>query len=253
MGGGGAQGRGARDARGDPAHRRRPRGGRRRAREDAAAVQAGRRRARWPAGSQYVPWVHLDDVVGALLFLLDGGRGTYNVTAPEPVTNSELSKALGRALKPPGGAAGARARDPDALRRDGVGRHDRRARGAHAAAGRGLLVRRSRTSTTPSGQRSAEPARRRTPRRPDDRLLGDPREGVRRRAAHVGVLPLLLRGPVLWLLARGEARTQPPAAAGVRSPASSSQSTSSRGTTRSTTSAPGSRPCSATSRSSSSA
>ena len=52
-------------------------------------------------GSQYVPWVHLDDVVGALLFLLDGGRGTYNVTAPEPVTNSELSKALGRALKRP--------------------------------------------------------------------------------------------------------------------------------------------------------
>ena len=52
-------------------------------------------------GSQYVPWVHLDDVVGALLFLLDRGRGTYNVTAPEPVTNSELSKALGRALKRP--------------------------------------------------------------------------------------------------------------------------------------------------------
>ena len=52
-------------------------------------------------GSQCVPWVHLDDVVGALLFLLDGGRGTYNVTAPEPVTNSELSKALGRALKRP--------------------------------------------------------------------------------------------------------------------------------------------------------
>ena len=52
-------------------------------------------------GSQYVPWVHLDDVVGALLFLLDGGRGAYNVTAPEPVTNTELSKALGRALKRP--------------------------------------------------------------------------------------------------------------------------------------------------------
>jgi uncharacterized protein (TIGR01777 family) len=52
-------------------------------------------------GSQYVPWVHLDDVVGALLFLLDRGKGTYNVTAPEPVTNSELSKALGRALKRP--------------------------------------------------------------------------------------------------------------------------------------------------------
>jgi len=52
-------------------------------------------------GRQYVPWVHLDDVVGALLFLLDQGEGTYNVTAPEPVTNRELSKALGRALRRP--------------------------------------------------------------------------------------------------------------------------------------------------------
>jgi uncharacterized protein (TIGR01777 family) len=52
-------------------------------------------------GRQYVPWVHLDDVVGALLFLLDGGEGIYNVTAPEPVTNRELSKALGRALSRP--------------------------------------------------------------------------------------------------------------------------------------------------------
>jgi uncharacterized protein (TIGR01777 family) len=52
-------------------------------------------------GRQYVPWVHMDDVVRALLFLLDGGSGTYNVTAPEPVTNKELSKALGRALRRP--------------------------------------------------------------------------------------------------------------------------------------------------------
>ncbi len=52
-------------------------------------------------GRQYVPWVHMDDVVGALLFLLDRGSGTYNVTAPEPVTNRELSKALGRALRRP--------------------------------------------------------------------------------------------------------------------------------------------------------
>jgi uncharacterized protein len=52
-------------------------------------------------GRQYMPWVHLDDVVGGLLFLLDGGKGAYNVAAPEPVTNRELSKALGRALKRP--------------------------------------------------------------------------------------------------------------------------------------------------------
>jgi uncharacterized protein (TIGR01777 family) len=54
-------------------------------------------------GRQYVPWVHLDDVVGALLFCLDepGARGPVNVTAPEPVTNKELSRALGKVLGRP--------------------------------------------------------------------------------------------------------------------------------------------------------
>ena len=53
-------------------------------------------------GAQFVPWIHLDDVVGALIFLLDrGGSGAYNVTAPTPVTNKELSKALGRVLRRP--------------------------------------------------------------------------------------------------------------------------------------------------------
>ena len=54
-------------------------------------------------GKQYVPWIHLDDVVGAILFELDteAASGPVNVTAPEPVTNRELSKALGRVLKRP--------------------------------------------------------------------------------------------------------------------------------------------------------
>jgi len=54
-------------------------------------------------GRQYVPWVHLDDVVGALVFALDNAAadGPINVTAPEPVTNKELSKALGRVLRRP--------------------------------------------------------------------------------------------------------------------------------------------------------
>jgi uncharacterized protein (TIGR01777 family) len=54
-------------------------------------------------GRQYVPWVHLDDVVGALLLALDDDSlfGAVNVTAPEPVTNRELSKALGRVLGRP--------------------------------------------------------------------------------------------------------------------------------------------------------
>jgi hypothetical protein len=55
-------------------------------------------------GRQYVPWVHLDDVVGAMLFCLEDDErvsGPINITAPEPVTNKELSKALGRVLHRP--------------------------------------------------------------------------------------------------------------------------------------------------------
>lgn len=54
-------------------------------------------------GRQYVPWIHSDDVVGGLLFCLDtdAASGPVNLTAPESVTNRELSRALGRALKRP--------------------------------------------------------------------------------------------------------------------------------------------------------
>ena len=54
-------------------------------------------------GRQYVPWVHLDDIVGAMLFCLDneGAEGPVNLAAPEPVTNRELSKTLGRVLRRP--------------------------------------------------------------------------------------------------------------------------------------------------------
>jgi uncharacterized protein (TIGR01777 family) len=54
-------------------------------------------------GRQYVPWVYVDDVVGALLFALDTGAasGPINVGAPEPATNQELSRALGRVLRRP--------------------------------------------------------------------------------------------------------------------------------------------------------
>ncbi len=54
-------------------------------------------------GRQYVPWIHIDDVVGGLVCALedDRVRGPVNLTAPEPATNRELSKALGRALRRP--------------------------------------------------------------------------------------------------------------------------------------------------------
>jgi uncharacterized protein (TIGR01777 family) len=54
-------------------------------------------------GEQFVPWVHIDDVVGALIFCLDdqAASGPINVTAPNPVTNSELSRSLGKVLHRP--------------------------------------------------------------------------------------------------------------------------------------------------------
>jgi uncharacterized protein (TIGR01777 family) len=54
-------------------------------------------------GHQYVPWIHIDDVVGGLLFCLDNGAasGPVNLTAPTPVTNAELSHTLGRVLHRP--------------------------------------------------------------------------------------------------------------------------------------------------------
>jgi uncharacterized protein len=54
-------------------------------------------------GGQYMPWIHVDDEVRLLLWALDtdGASGTYNATAPNPVTNREFSKALGRVLGRP--------------------------------------------------------------------------------------------------------------------------------------------------------
>lgn len=54
-------------------------------------------------GRQYIPWIHLDDVVGALLFALDNddADGPLNITAPDPATNKDFSKALGRTLGRP--------------------------------------------------------------------------------------------------------------------------------------------------------
>jgi uncharacterized protein (TIGR01777 family) len=54
-------------------------------------------------GRQYVPWIHLDDVADALLLCAGDERvsGPVNLTAPNPVTNAELSKTLGRVLNRP--------------------------------------------------------------------------------------------------------------------------------------------------------
>jgi uncharacterized protein len=54
-------------------------------------------------GDQYLPWIHIDDLVGLYLKALDdpSWSGAYNASAPTPVTNKDFSKALGRALHRP--------------------------------------------------------------------------------------------------------------------------------------------------------
>jgi len=54
-------------------------------------------------GRQYMSWIHIADEVALMLAALEDERfsGPINATAPEPVTNGEFSRALGRALHRP--------------------------------------------------------------------------------------------------------------------------------------------------------
>jgi uncharacterized protein len=54
-------------------------------------------------GRQPMPWIHLHDVIGIYLAAIDGEHwsGPVHASAPQPVSNREFSKALGRALHRP--------------------------------------------------------------------------------------------------------------------------------------------------------
>jgi hypothetical protein len=55
------------------------------------------------SGRQWMAWVSLTDAIGAILFAIESGRllGPVNVVGPQPATNLEFTKALGRALHRP--------------------------------------------------------------------------------------------------------------------------------------------------------
>ncbi|MFD6455639.1 TIGR01777 family oxidoreductase, partial [Nocardia sp. NPDC060220] len=55
------------------------------------------------SGRQYLPWISLDDEVGAIVFALTHPElsGPINVAGPAPVTNAEFNRAFGRALRRP--------------------------------------------------------------------------------------------------------------------------------------------------------
>lgn len=53
-------------------------------------------------GRQYLPWIHIDDMVNAILWLLDNDlRGPFNMVSPYPVRNEQFAHALGHALRRP--------------------------------------------------------------------------------------------------------------------------------------------------------
>ncbi len=54
-------------------------------------------------GKQWMSWIALDDVIGAIFHILatDSLRGPVNVVAPEPVPNAEFTRTLGRVLGRP--------------------------------------------------------------------------------------------------------------------------------------------------------
>jgi uncharacterized protein (TIGR01777 family) len=53
-------------------------------------------------GSQYMSWIHLDDWVRLVRHLLaHAASAAWNLTAPNPVTNAEFTRALGKTLRRP--------------------------------------------------------------------------------------------------------------------------------------------------------
>lgn len=54
-------------------------------------------------GKQYMPWIHREDMVRILVFLLerDDLSGPFNASAPNPVTNAEFTQALANQLNRP--------------------------------------------------------------------------------------------------------------------------------------------------------
>jgi uncharacterized protein len=53
------------------------------------------------SGKQWFSWVHIGDVTGIYCMAIDGASGTFNATAPHPVTNYDFTKTLATVLHRP--------------------------------------------------------------------------------------------------------------------------------------------------------
>jgi uncharacterized protein (TIGR01777 family) len=54
-------------------------------------------------GKQWLSWIHLQDEAAAIRFLIENeeASGPFNLTAPEPLTNAEFGKTIGRVMGRP--------------------------------------------------------------------------------------------------------------------------------------------------------
>ncbi len=54
-------------------------------------------------GKQWWPWIHMDDVVRAIQFLLEDSqaKGPFNLSAPNPVTNRDFGQIMGKVMGKP--------------------------------------------------------------------------------------------------------------------------------------------------------
>jgi len=55
------------------------------------------------SGRQWLPWVHIDDVIGVVRFLVESAdcEGPFNVTTPEPTLSKDFYDLLGKAMHRP--------------------------------------------------------------------------------------------------------------------------------------------------------
>ena len=54
-------------------------------------------------GRQWMPWIHIDDLTELFTYIIENDKmsGAYNGIAPEPITNKQLAKAIGKILGRP--------------------------------------------------------------------------------------------------------------------------------------------------------
>ena len=55
------------------------------------------------SGEQAMPWIHIDDQIGAIRFLMENpdAKGPYNLISPQTITNAEFMRTLAKVLQRP--------------------------------------------------------------------------------------------------------------------------------------------------------